>query len=66
MIWERYICYMLRTALIEHWEDETGKLALPKNVTLDVVRANESRDRDPIHSKAMEGHLTHSLIFGAT
>ena len=65
-IWERYICYMLRTAPIEHWEDETGMLALPKNVTLDVVSANESRDGDQIHSKAMEGHPTHSSIFGAT
>lgn len=65
-IWERFICYMMRTAPIEHWEDETGKLVLPKNVTLDVVGANESRDGDQIHSKAMEGHPTHSSIFGAT
>jgi len=33
-IWERFICYMMRTAPIEHWEDESGKLVLPKNVTL--------------------------------
>jgi hypothetical protein len=33
-IWERLICYMMRTAPAEHWEDESGKLALPKSVTL--------------------------------
>jgi hypothetical protein len=65
-IWERYICYMMRTAPIEHWEDETGKLVLPKNVTLDVVSANEGRDGDQIHSKAIEGPPTHSSILGAT
>jgi Orsellinic acid/F9775 biosynthesis cluster protein D len=24
-IWERFICYMMRTALVERWEDETGE-----------------------------------------
>ena len=24
-IWERFICYMMRTAPVEHWEDETGE-----------------------------------------
>ena len=43
-IWERFICYMMRTAPVEHWEDESGMLALPKNVTLDFVSANRSRD----------------------
>lgn len=24
-VWERFICYMLRTAPVENWEDETGE-----------------------------------------
>jgi Orsellinic acid/F9775 biosynthesis cluster protein D len=32
-IWERFICYMMRTAPVERWEDKTGMLMLPKNVT---------------------------------
>jgi hypothetical protein len=43
-VWERLLCYMMRTASTEHWEDESGKLALPKNVTLEFVGANISRD----------------------
>ena len=35
---------MMRTALVEHWEDESGMSALPKNVTLDFVSTNKSRD----------------------
>jgi hypothetical protein len=23
-VWERFICYVMRTAPAEHWEDETG------------------------------------------
>jgi hypothetical protein len=43
-VWERLICYIMRTAPIEHWEEESGKLALPKNVTLALASANGNRD----------------------
>jgi hypothetical protein len=44
-IWERFICYIMRTAPAEQWDDESGMLALPKSVTLYFVSANRSRDR---------------------
>jgi hypothetical protein len=55
-IWERFICYMMRTAPVERWEDKSGKLVLPKNVTLDFVSANESRNRGYIYPWPVESY----------
>ena len=43
-VWERLIYYMMRTAPIEHWENESGKLALPKSITMEFEGANTSRN----------------------
>jgi hypothetical protein len=61
-VWERLICYMMRTAPTERWKDETGKLGLPKNVTF----ANESRDRGQIYQGPMESHQTHTYTFAGS
>jgi Orsellinic acid/F9775 biosynthesis cluster protein D len=62
-IWERFICYMMRTAPEEHWEDESGMLALPKSVALDAVSANGSRDGSQVQPGPVGGYPTPSRPF---
>jgi hypothetical protein len=61
-VWERLIFYMMRTAPTEHWEGESGKLTLPKNVTVEFAGANISRDGCYIQPGPVGSHTSHSRL----